>query len=55
MAAGKHDERIPYERAQQGAEVLKAAAAQLEYHQYDTGHKLNAQGMRDLTEWWKRR
>jgi phospholipase/carboxylesterase len=55
MAAGKDDERIPYERAQQGAEVLKAAAAQLEYHQYDTGHKLNAQGMRDLTEWWKRR
>jgi predicted esterase len=55
MAVGKHDERIPYERAQQGAEVLKAAAAQLEYREYDTGHKLNAQGMRDLTEWWKQR
>jgi len=55
MAVSKNDERIPYERAQQGAQVLRTAAAQLDYHEYDTGHKLNAQGMRDLTQWWQQR
>jgi phospholipase/carboxylesterase len=55
MAVGAQDERIPTARARQGAKVLKTAAAQLEYHEYDTGHKLNAQGMRDLTTWWQQR
>lgn len=52
MAAGRTDERIPLAISQQCAEVLRAAGANLEYHEYDTGHKLNAQGMRDLTAWW---
>jgi phospholipase/carboxylesterase len=55
MAVGTQDERIPTERARQGAEILKTAAAQLDYHEYDTGHKLNAQGLGDLTEWWGKR
>jgi phospholipase/carboxylesterase len=54
-AVGKTDERIPLERARHSAETLKTAAAALDYHEYDTGHKLNAQGMRDLTQWWANR
>lgn len=55
VAVGSQDERIPAARARQGAKKLKTAEAQLDYREYDTGHKLNAQGMRDLTEWWERR
>ena len=55
MAVGTQDERIPPKYARQGAKIIKTAAAQLDYHEYDTGHKLNAQGMRDLTEWWHKR
>jgi phospholipase/carboxylesterase len=55
MAVGKQDEQIPYELAQQCATILQTAEAQLDYHEYDTGHKLNAQGVRDLTAWWERR
>ena len=31
---------------------LETAGADVEYHEYDTGHKLNAQGMRELKAWW---
>ena len=55
IAVGTQDERIPTKRARQGAKTIKTADAQLDYHEYDTGHKLNAQGMRDLTQWWQQR
>lgn len=55
MAVGKEDERIPYGRSQSSAQGLRAAGADLEYHEYETGHKLNAAGMRDLKDWWARR
>lgn len=52
MAAGREDERIPLSVSRQAAEVMRAAGADVEYHEYDTGHKLNAQGMRELKAWW---
>lgn len=52
MAVGKEDPLIPYEKALACANTLRAAGADLEMHEYDTGHKLNAQGIRDLTDWW---
>ncbi|MCB8942241.1 MAG: dienelactone hydrolase family protein [Ardenticatenaceae bacterium] len=55
MAVSTQDERIPTKYARQGAKIIKTADAQLEYHEYDTGHKLNAQGMRDLAAWWGKR
>jgi phospholipase/carboxylesterase len=55
MAVGTDDERIPVKNARQGAKIIKTADAQLDYHEYDTSHKLNAQGMRDLTVWWQAR
>ena len=55
IAVGTKDERIPVKLARHGANTIKKAAAQLDYNEYDTGHKLNAQGMRDLTAWWQAR
>jgi phospholipase/carboxylesterase len=55
MAAGKNDPTIPLAKARETAEILRAAEADLTYHEYDTGHKLNAQGTRDLTAWWSER
>ncbi|MCZ7666338.1 MAG: hypothetical protein M5U34_03425 [Chloroflexi bacterium] len=53
MAVGKQDPLIPYAHAQTCAHTLEAAGANLAYHEYDTGHKLNSQGMRDLKAWWR--
>jgi phospholipase/carboxylesterase len=54
MAVGKEDPTIPLEKAREAAGILRAAGADLTYHEYDTGHKLSSQGMRDLTAWWSR-
>ncbi len=45
MAVGKKDPRIPFSRTATCAQILQKAETQLDYHEYDTGHKLNAQGM----------
>jgi phospholipase/carboxylesterase len=55
MAVGLQDPLIPYERSLGCADVLRQANARLEYHEYDTGHKLNAAGMRDLQAWMNHR
>jgi phospholipase/carboxylesterase len=52
MAVGINDPTIPYEQSQRCAQTLKAAGADLTYQEYETGHKLNAQGVRDLKAWW---
>jgi phospholipase/carboxylesterase len=52
MAAGERDERIPLELSRSSAEVVRALGAFLEYREYNTGHKLNAEGMRKLRSWW---
>ncbi len=52
LAVGKQDSLIPYERAHKCAATLRAAGAQLAYHEYDAGHKLNKRGVKDLTAWW---
>lgn len=54
MAVGRTDPTIPLEIAQLCAQTLRAAGAQLDERVYDTGHKLNADGMRDLKDWWAR-
>ncbi len=52
MAVGQKDPTIPLEKARESAAVLREANADLTYQEYDTGHKLNAQGSRDLAAWW---
>jgi phospholipase/carboxylesterase len=53
MAVGKEDERIPYQRSLSCAHTLHLAGADLDYHEYEMGHRLNAQAMRDLRHWWQ--
>jgi phospholipase/carboxylesterase len=55
MAVGLEDETIPVDRSRKSAEVLEEAGANLVYDEYETGHKLNAHGMRDLKDWFNDR
>jgi phospholipase/carboxylesterase len=55
MAVGRADPRIPLERAEECARVLRVAGSRVEYRVYDTGHRISAQGMRDLKRWWRER
>ena len=55
MAVGTEDPTIPYEQSKICAKTLRNAGAKLTYNEYDTGHKLNAQGVRDLKAWWSER
>jgi phospholipase/carboxylesterase len=52
MAVGRRDPLVPRDQALGCAETLRDSSANLLYKEYDTGHKLNAQGMRDLQHWW---
>ena len=54
-AVGKEDPFIPLARARGCAETLRDSGADLTYHEYDAGHRINAQGMRDLKQWWAQR
>jgi phospholipase/carboxylesterase len=51
MAVGAEDNTIPLAISRKSAETLRAAGADLTYAEYETGHKLNAAGMRALKEW----
>lgn len=55
LAIGQQDPLIPLELARTSAEQLRQAGATVEAHEYETGHKLDAQGMRDLKAWWAER
>ncbi len=55
MAVGREDKIVPYEKSLQTQQILQKAAADLEYHEYDTGHKMTPDGMRDLQAWWQAR
>lgn len=51
MAVGTEDERLPLALARQSRDLALATGAAVEYHEYETGHKLTAAGMRDLHTW----
>jgi phospholipase/carboxylesterase len=55
VAVGRQDERIPLAKSRQSADLLRQAGADLAYHEYETGHRLNSPGMRDLEAWWQKR
>lgn len=52
MAVGERDERIPLDLSRRSAKAIRQAGANLTYNEYNTGHRLNRQGMRDLSVWW---
>ncbi len=51
---GLYDEEVPIDRARQARAVLEARGAAIEYHEYPIGHKVPAQGLRDIQQWLKR-
>lgn len=53
MAVGKEDERIPYQRSLACAHTMHLAGADLDYQEYEMGHRLNSEAMRDLRRWWQ--
>ena len=53
MAVGRRDETVPLKIARQCATALISGGARLDYREYNTGHKLNSRGMRDLAAWWR--
>ena len=55
IAAGKEDPFIPLERSRGCAETLRDSGANLTYREYEVGHRISAQGMRDLKTWWGQR
>lgn len=55
MAVGIEDTRIPLEIARECGKAVRAMGAFLEYREYETGHKLNGEGMRKLKQWWVER
>lgn len=52
MAVGRRDPYIPLQRSSRCAATLRQSGAVLDYHEYDTGHRLNVAGMADLKAWW---
>lgn len=52
MAVGKQDETIPYAISTKGANELRWAGADLTYCEYEIGHKMPAQALRDLRQWF---
>lgn len=55
MAVGTEDDRVPLEIARECGKAVRAMGAFLEYREYNTGHKLNGEGMRKLRQWWTER
>ena len=55
MAVGTKDDRVPVEIARECGKAVRAMGAFLEYREYETGHKLNGEGMRKLKQWWVER
>jgi phospholipase/carboxylesterase len=45
------DQIVPLHRAHQARDFLLALGAPVEYHAYPGGHKIAAQGLKDITRW----
>jgi phospholipase/carboxylesterase len=50
---GTHDEAVPLERARAARSVLESRGAAVEYHEHRVGHKVSAQGIKEIAQWIK--
>ena len=48
---GSRDEMIEVERARRSVELLREPRTPLTYREYEMGHEINGQSLRDLTQW----
>lgn len=51
IAHGGNDAAVPLEEAVRAREAMALCGADVAYREYSTGHKLSAQGVRDLKIW----
>jgi phospholipase/carboxylesterase len=54
ISHGSEDATVPVEQARLARAACEQAGAEVEYHEYAVGHKLNAQGVADLKRWLAR-
>lgn len=54
ISHGKYDDIIPAKLARESAEFLKAAGANVAYHEYPMGHEVREETLRDLGAWIKK-
>jgi phospholipase/carboxylesterase len=52
---GTHDEAVPIDRAREARSVLESHGANVEYHEHRVGHKVSAQGMKEIAQWIRNR
>jgi phospholipase/carboxylesterase len=50
---GTHDEAVPIDRAREARSVLESRGASVEYHEQRVGHKVSAQGLKEIARWIK--
>jgi phospholipase/carboxylesterase len=55
MAVGLEDQTVPHEQSRRAADLLRAAGADVAYHEYPTGHKMTAEGIADMRRWFAAR
>jgi phospholipase/carboxylesterase len=55
MLVGLRDRFIPLAVAQDCARGLRGAGAEVDYREYDVGHKVSMHGFSDLRTWWRER
>ncbi len=48
---GAHDEAVPIERAREARLILESHGASVEYHEHRVGHKVSAQGLKEIGRW----
>ena len=48
---GSQDELVDAGRARQSAEILRDVSVPLTYREYEMGHQINAESLRDLSNW----
>jgi phospholipase/carboxylesterase len=51
IAHGTKDPVIPVSSARKTKELLSRSVAAVSYHEYDTGHQINAQCVAEMSEW----
>jgi phospholipase/carboxylesterase len=54
ISHGVCDEVIPIKLGRESAEALKAAGADVTYHEYQMGHEVREETLRDLSIWMRR-
>jgi phospholipase/carboxylesterase len=54
MAHGRQDPVVPFMRAQQSRDVLKALGYQVQWHEYDMQHSLCIDEVRDINAWLRK-